>query len=104
MSLPPLLQVIVDFVRKGYPQGVPQQDYMPLFALLGRRLSEEEIGELAEELAAAAPDARSSAARGVAIGAAIERLTRVSPTDAEIERVRLRLQSVGWEPESGTGG
>lgn len=102
MSLPPLLQVIVDFVRKGYPQGVPQQDYMPLFALLGRRLSEEEIGELAEELAAAAPDARSSAARGVAIGAAIERLTRVSPTDAEIERVRLRLESVGWEPESGT--
>jgi hypothetical protein len=104
MSLPPLLQVIVDFVRKGYPQGVPQQDYMPLFALLGRRLSEEEIGELAEELAAAAPDARSSAARGVAIGAAIERLTHVSPTDVEIERVRLRLQSVGWEPESGTAG
>jgi Protein of unknown function (DUF3349) len=104
MPLPPLVQVIVDFVRKGYPQGVPQQDYLPLFALLGRRLSEEEIGELAEELAAAAPDARSSAARGVAIGAAIERLTHVSPTDAEIERVRLRLQSVGWEPESGTAG
>jgi hypothetical protein len=102
MPLPPLLQTIVDFVRKGYPQGVPQQDYLPLFALLGYRLSEEEITELAEELASVAPDVRGSAARGVAIGAAIERLTHVTPTDAEVERVRLRLQSVGWEPEPGT--
>lgn len=102
MPLPPMVQAIVDFVRKGYPQGVPQQDYMPLFALLGRKLSEEEIAELAEELAATASDARSPAARGVAIGAAIERLTHVAPSDAEIERVRLRLQSVGWEAESGS--
>jgi len=100
MPLPPMVQAIVDFVRKGYPQGVPQQDYMPLFALLGRKLSEEEIGELAEELAATASDARGSAARGVVIGAAIERLTHVAPSEAEIERVRLLLQSVGWDAES----
>jgi hypothetical protein len=100
MALPPLLQAIVDYVRKGYPQGVPQQDYLPLFALLSRRLSEEEINELAEELAAATPDVHSSAALGVAIGAAIERLTHVAPSETEVERVRAQLQSVGWEPES----
>lgn len=98
MALPPMLQAIVDFVRKGYPQGVPQQDYLPLFALLSRRLSEEEISELAEELAAATPDVRSSAALGVSIGAAIERLTHVAPSETEVERVRERLEAVGWSP------
>jgi len=102
MSLPPLLQTIVDFVRKGYPQGVPQQDYLPLFALLSRKLSDAEIGELAEELASATPDTRTSAALGVSLGAAIERLTHVRPSDTEVERVRQRLEAVGWQPESET--
>jgi Protein of unknown function (DUF3349) len=103
MPLPPLLQSIVDFVRKGYPQGVPQQDYLPLFALLSRRLSDAEIAELAEELASAGPDPRTSAALGVSLGAAIERLTHVPPSETEVERVRERLEAVGWQPESETG-
>jgi hypothetical protein len=93
MPLPPLLQSIVGFVRKGYPQGVPQQDYLPLFALLRRRLSEEEVAQLAADLAATTPDAQGSDA----IGAAIRLLTHESPSDSDVERVRLRLQAAGWE-------
>jgi hypothetical protein len=96
MSLPPLLQSVVAFVRKGYPQGVPRQDYLPLFALLRRRLSEDEISEIAAELAATAADAPDSRA----ISAAIERLTLEAPSDSDVERVRRRLEAAGWEPDA----
>ena len=37
-----VLQSIVDYLRAGYPEGVPEQDYVPLFALLRRKLSDDE--------------------------------------------------------------
>lgn len=94
MPLPPLLQTIVDFVRKGYPQGVPQQDYLPLFALLSRRLSDEEINELATELVG------SSHASTESVGEMIERLTHQAPSEAEVERVQQHLRAAGWDPET----
>jgi Protein of unknown function (DUF3349) len=93
MALPEILQSIVDFVRKGYPQGVPQQDYIPLIALLARRLTDEEIATIAADLTPADGDAR-------VIGAAIQRLGHESASDADIERVRDRLKAAGWEPET----
>lgn len=95
MPLPPLLQAIVDYVRKGYPHGVPQQDYLPLFALLSRRLSEEEIEELGKELTSTAPDAQTPES----VRAAIERLTNQPPSEAEVARVRELLRAGGWEPD-----
>jgi hypothetical protein len=94
MPLPPVLQTIVDFVRKGYPQGVPQQDYMPLFALLSRRLSDEEITELAGELVG------TSHAASESVQDAIERLTHQAPSATEVERVERHLRAAGWDPET----
>lgn len=96
MPLPPVLQAIVDFVRKGYPQGVPQQDYLPLFALLRRRLTDEEVGEVAAALAADP----TAAADAHAIGEAIEQVTRETPSETDVDRVRRRLDEVGWEPDT----
>ena len=42
MALPPVLNKIVDWLRAGYPDGVPNVDYIPLFALLGSQLTETE--------------------------------------------------------------
>jgi hypothetical protein len=42
MSLGDLVARMVAFVRAGYPQGVPETDYIPLLALLRRRLSDDE--------------------------------------------------------------
>lgn len=95
MSLPPALQAVVDFVRKGYPQGVPEHDYLPLFALLRRRLSEEEV----EELAAVLAEDPAASENPAAISTAIERLISEAPLDADIERVRERLATVGWESD-----
>jgi hypothetical protein len=52
MSLGDLVARMVAFVRAGYPQGVPENDYIPLLALLRRRLSDDEVAVVARELAA----------------------------------------------------
>ncbi len=43
MSLPPFLSLDHRLAARRYPNGVPEQDYVPLFALLTRRLSEDEV-------------------------------------------------------------
>jgi hypothetical protein len=93
MPLPPLLQSIVDYLRKGYPQGVPERDYLPLFALLRRRLTDEEVVSIADELAAETSDETTSPA----IRAVIEQLIREAPAEADVERVRAQLAAVGGE-------
>ena len=35
MALPPFLDKVVGWLRAGYPTGVPEHDYIPLFAILG---------------------------------------------------------------------
>lgn len=46
--LPPFLASIIEWLRAGYPEGVPEQDYVPLFALLKRRLSDDEVDQVAD--------------------------------------------------------
>ncbi len=50
MALPPLVNNIVGFLRAGYPEGVPEHDYLPLFALLTRQLTDDEVIAVADEL------------------------------------------------------
>ncbi len=45
MALSMLLESIVAWVRKGYPEGVPRQDYIPLLALLKRRMNDDELAQ-----------------------------------------------------------
>ena len=52
MSRPPLIASIVQFLRIGCPEGVPEYDYLPPFALLARRLTSEEVVPVTHELAA----------------------------------------------------
>jgi propanediol dehydratase small subunit len=92
--LPPFLQLIVDFLRKGYPQGVPDQDYLPLFALLRRRLSDDEVVAIADELASNSSDEHTSRA----IQDAIAQVTVETPSEADEARVRDHLEAAGWEP------
>ena len=45
-SNPGFLARIVDWLRAGYPDGVPSTDYQPLLALLDRQLTKEELREM----------------------------------------------------------
>ena len=87
----PIVANIVSWLRAGYPEGVPEVDYLPLFALLGRHLTEDEVHDIANELVANG-DAQSAGA----IQAAINAVTREVPLDVDIARVRAHLAAGGW--------
>jgi hypothetical protein len=99
MAVPPMLQAVIDFVRKGYPQGVPQQDYIPLLALLRRRLTDEEIAHIAQDLSLGGAD---SDAPEDAVKQAIWNATHEPPSVADIQRVSDRLREAGWDLTSGS--
>jgi hypothetical protein len=51
MALNTRLTGVLDWLREGYPAGVPPKDYIPLLTLLRRRLTEDEVREVAHEIA-----------------------------------------------------
>jgi hypothetical protein len=75
MELPPVLKRVVDWLRAGYPEGVPDVDYLPLFALLGSELTNHDVELIAEEL---------------------ELSSNPQSSEADVNRVRARLAGAGW--------
>ncbi|MBJ8346900.1 DUF3349 domain-containing protein [Antrihabitans sp. YC2-6] len=84
------LNAIVAWLRDGYPDGVPPADSVPLLALLSRRLTNDEVKEVAGALIE----------RGefdhVDIGVLITAVTDELPKSEDVERVRARLAKKGW--------
>jgi hypothetical protein len=93
MSLGNLVARMVAFVRAGYPQGVPATDYVPLLALLQRRLSDDEVVAVASELARHG----TMPIDGTDIRVAINKITDEMPSPADTDRVRRRLEAAGWQ-------
>jgi hypothetical protein len=91
MTLPSFLAKIVEWLRAGYPNGVPDQDYIPLVALLGSQLTGNEMTLIADELAFSYNPESAEEIRK-AIGA----ITRTSVKDSDIARVRSHLAAGGW--------
>ena len=91
MELPPVLKTIVDWLRAGYPEGVPDVDYLPLFALLGSELTNHDVNLIAEEL-----ELSSDPQSAETIKKAIADVTNTKPSDADVNRVRARLAGAGW--------
>lgn len=95
MDRPQLLYRIIEWLRAGYPDGVPQGDYIPLVALLRRQLSEDEVQEVSSRLirqSAPPPEPISQIDAAVAI----TRITHELPHEDDIARVRRHLESSGW--------
>jgi uncharacterized protein YcgL (UPF0745 family) len=84
------LAKIVAWLNAGYPEGVPGPDRVPLMALLTRRLANDEVKAVAQDLMD----------RGqfdqVDIGVLIMQITDELPRPEDIERVRERLAAKGW--------
>ena len=87
MNKPTFLESVVGWLREGYPQGVPAQDYVPLLALLRRRLTEDEIAQIVQELSR---DGRVPV-DSIDIGATITKVTDALPSEDDINRVREHL-------------
>lgn len=95
MSNPSLFDSAVNWIRKGYPDGVPPNDFPPLLALLMRSsLSEEEVTNVA--LTLAREHGIDSPVTADRISSAIASVTEVHPSDDSVNQVAARLAAVGW--------
>lgn len=88
---------IVAFLRAGYPTRVRALGYLPLLALLPRRVSDNEVSEIAGELAV-----RGRPVDNADIGVEITRSIHEMPSIEDIGRVRRRLIAIGG-PAAPTG-
>ena len=84
------LSSVVSWLRAGYPEGVPPTDTFAVLALLTRRLSNDEVKIVAQELM------QRDEFDKVDIGVLISKLTDELPSEEDIERVRARLAAKGW--------
>ncbi|MFJ9367691.1 DUF3349 domain-containing protein [Nocardia sp. NPDC101769] len=89
-----VLRKVLDWLKAGYPQGIPQSDYVALLAVLHRRLTDYEVHLVVEELIrerVAASDIERAD-----IEAAIARVAKEQPGEDDIARVASRLAAGGW--------
>lgn len=95
---PQFFAKIVDWLRAGYPDGVPRTDYLPILALLHRRLTDEEVKQVARELIASEKESghRSGPIAEDDAQSLIQQVAGVSPSEEDLDRVRARLASKGW--------
>lgn len=97
MPLNARLHGVLDWLLEGYPTGVPSKDYIPLLALLRRRLTEDEVRELAAEVA----QQRLDEGTPTDIGVSITRITDALPSSEDVARVEQHLsRHHDWPQES----
>jgi hypothetical protein len=89
MPLSAFLAGLVSWLRAGYPAGIPEHDWVPLLALLSRRLSEQEVSQVADALDEAGVFPIEKADIAVMITKMIDEM----PSTRDIDRVRARLDS-----------
>ena len=85
----------IEWLRAGYPTGVPRQDYVALLGLLRRKLTEDEIRQIAKSLAE-----QSLLSDDPIGGGDIEKMISDSmlqeATPADVARVSAHLAAGGW--------
>ncbi|MCX4099296.1 DUF3349 domain-containing protein [Nocardia sp. alder85J] len=85
---------VLSWLRAGYPQGIPQTDYVALLAVLHRRLTDYEVHMIVEELVHERGGDEEIARHE--IEAAIARVAKEQPGEDDIARVASRLAAGGW--------
>ncbi|SHN47127.1 DUF3349 domain-containing protein [Cryptosporangium aurantiacum] len=84
----------LEWLRAGYPSGVPRQDYVVLLGLLRRKLTDQEVHAIASDLAVLAMNGTEITT------AAVEQLINEATLDEasveDVARVSARLAAGGW--------
>jgi len=93
-----LLQSILDWLRAGYPEGVPGPDRVPLLALLrATPLTEDQIKEVVRNLTADGSTAVEDGSIGDdEIAAFISEVTHHDAGPDNVQRVAAKLAAAGW--------
>ena len=88
-------QSVLDWLRAGYPEGVPPQDYLPILGVLQRRLTSEEIHTISHGLAEQLSRTENPITRAD-IEAMIEDTVYQRALASDVARVSARLAAGGW--------
>ena len=93
-----LLHSILDWLRDGYPEGVPGPDRVPLLALLrATPLTEDQVKEVVRNLTADGSTATADGSIGDdEIEAFIKDVTNHDAGPENVKRVAARLAAAGW--------
>jgi hypothetical protein len=86
-----VLRDVLEQLRRAYPLGVPEDDYMALLAVLSEDMSEENVAIVVTELV----DGEFVV---VANDAAASQSVR-PPSPVRKDQVRSALESAGWHPD-----
>ena len=104
MSTKSLLISVLNWLRAGYPEGVPGPDRVPLLALLrATPLTEEQVAEVVRNIAeASAPADIDDPIERDDIAEFIADVTHHDAGPENIARVAAKLAAAGW-PLAGMG-
>jgi uncharacterized protein DUF3349/ANTAR domain-containing protein/GAF domain-containing protein len=85
------LAKIVEFLRADYPDGIPSTGHVPLVALLRRRLCDDDLERIAEEICELGPPVRHHH-----VDVAVRRVLREAACAGDVDEVGRRLADAGW--------
>jgi hypothetical protein len=99
-----LLSSILDWLRAGYPDGVPGPDRVPLLALLrATPLTEDQIKEVVRNITADGSAALADGEIGEdEIAAFIKDVSHHDAGPENVQRIAAKLAAAGW-PLTGVG-
>ena len=86
----------VEWLRAGYPMGIPRQDYVALLGVLRRRMTEDEVRRIAVDLADQSVMAGDDPISIEDIEQTISSSLLQEATPEDVIRVSARLAVGGW--------
>lgn len=89
------VQRALAWLRAGYPDGIPSTDYVPILALLRRRLNDVEVREVADALISHDIEEDGVVSR-VEAQVLMTKILGELPSDQDLHRVEARLAESGW--------
>jgi hypothetical protein len=87
---------ILDWLRAGYPDGIPPNDYPPVLGVLRRNLTDTDIESIADELAMQSVSSGNVPVTADDIRAMVHSQAFQSSTPEDITRVSAKLAAGGW--------
>ncbi len=90
------LSRIVGWLKAGYPMGVPPNDYPSVLGVLRRRISDEEIESIADELAMASISSGVQPVTADDVHRMVREKADQSASEDDLRRVSAMLAQGGW--------
>lgn len=100
MDAPTTVRKILEWLKAGYPEGIPPRDYPPVLGVLHRQLTDDEIESIADELALHSVSSGEQPVSAQAIRSMVHDKAFQRCTPEDLRRVSALLAAGGW-PLSG---